>query len=81
MDKRDRAFTRGTKAKAKRKARRVLKIWFRDDNEIIDDSRIGKNAVNHCKSCSCMMCGNPRTHFGELTVQEKRQQFNIGEIS
>lgn len=21
--------------------------------------------------CSCPMCGNERTHFGELTVQEK----------
>lgn len=22
--------------------------------------------------CSCPMCGNPRRHFGEKTIQEKR---------
>jgi len=24
--------------------------------------------------CSCVMCGNPRRHFGELTIQEIRQK-------
>lgn len=24
------------------------------------------------KICSCEMCGNPRRHFGEVTVQERR---------
>lgn len=23
------------------------------------------------KPCSCYLCGNPRTHFGETTIQEK----------
>lgn len=27
---------------------------------------------NTPKPCSCPMCGNPRKHFGELTIQEKR---------
>lgn len=22
--------------------------------------------------CSCVMCGNPRRHFGERTIQERR---------
>lgn len=22
--------------------------------------------------CSCYMCGNPRKHFGELTIQERK---------
>lgn len=24
--------------------------------------------------CSCHMCGNPRKHFNELTIQEQRYQ-------
>ena len=80
MDKRDRAFTRSTKAKAKRKAKRVMTEWRWFDDEAITPKQIGKAASVHCRFCSCVMCGNPRTHFNELTVQEKRQQFNIGEI-
>jgi len=26
------------------------------------------------KVCSCPMCGNPRRHFHESTVQERRQE-------
>ena len=25
------------------------------------------------KPCSCHMCGNPRKHWKELTIQEKRK--------
>jgi hypothetical protein len=25
--------------------------------------------------CSCVCCGNPRRHFGEVTLQEKKQHF------
>lgn len=28
--------------------------------------------ANHGCSCSCHMCGNPRRHRGELTMQERR---------
>lgn len=24
--------------------------------------------------CSCWMCGNPRRHFGEKTIQERRAE-------
>ncbi len=31
-------------------------------------------------ACSCMICGNPRKNFGELTIQERRAfQDNIWE--
>lgn len=26
--------------------------------------------ANHLASCSCFMCGNPRKHFKEKTLQE-----------
>lgn len=28
--------------------------------------------ANHGAACSCPACGNPRRHFGELTLQERR---------
>jgi len=35
------------------------------------EKRVGKALHTAC-ACSCWMCGNPRRHFGERTVQEKR---------
>lgn len=29
--------------------------------------------ANHLAACSCYMCGNPRKHWNELTISEKRQ--------
>lgn len=29
--------------------------------------------------CSCYMCGNPRQHFGELTMQEKKANESLSE--
>ena len=29
--------------------------------------------ADHLAACSCSMCGNPRKHCGEPTVQERRQ--------
>lgn len=29
-------------------------------------------AAEHGKLCSCMFCGNPRRHFGDVTMQERR---------
>jgi len=34
-----------------------------------------RNAHNAAK-CSCAACGNPRRHFGHLTVQERRAHVN-----
>jgi hypothetical protein len=31
--------------------------------------------ANHLKVCSCHMCGNPRKHWKEKTIQEKRFDF------
>lgn len=28
--------------------------------------------ANHLQGCSCFMCGNPRKHWGEPTMQERR---------
>lgn len=29
------------------------------------------------KPCSCWMCGNPRRHLGEVTLQERRQNDSL----
>lgn len=31
-----------------------------------------ETSATTCGSSTCMMCGNPRKFFGELTIQEKR---------
>ena len=31
------------------------------------------------KRCSCPMCGNPRKHFGQKTLQEMRSDINFTE--
>lgn len=32
----------------------------------------GKAMAETPAVCSCWMCGNPRKHFGALTIQERR---------
>ena len=32
--------------------------------------------ADHLKTCSCPMCGNPRRHFGERTLQERRADLS-----
>ena len=34
----------------------------------------GKRAQTR-QPCSCWMCGNPRRHFGERTLQERRNSW------
>ena len=63
---RDRAFTRGTIRKAKRKAKRVLKLWQWFEDEAITPKQIGRSASVHCRFCSCVMCGN-RIPDGQCT--------------
>jgi len=35
--------------------------------------RVGIDAGSG-RVCSCALCGNPRRHFGETTIQERRQR-------
>jgi hypothetical protein len=34
---------------------------------------------NHLASCSCYACGNPRKHWNEPTIQERRQDAVLKE--
>lgn len=72
--------------KIKRQSRFIQKSrnkskWFRREME--KEGKFGANITehavrtarletNHGKLCSCYMCGNPRRHFKEVTLQEKK---------
>ena len=78
---RDRAYRRSQTVKAKKKAKFLMEkiqgwaVMSQDGTKNMDwisPRMIGVQASTHSKPCSCMGCGNPRRHFGELTVQERR---------
>ena len=56
---------------AKRKAKRInnrYNYWFKQPDE---PKLLGKYRKTK-RFCSCWMCGNPRRHFNEKTIQEKK---------
>jgi hypothetical protein len=65
-----RAIRRAHKVRLK-KAR---KNWWGHDP--LSEKLIGL-AIDTPATCSCWMCGNPRKHFGERTIQERRQMQDI----
>lgn len=69
----DRAERRSQQARVRAKMRRHVLSWGphdRGDPELVE--RTAAKMANHGKLCSCYMCGNPRRHFGEPTIQERR---------
>lgn len=71
----------GTTKRAARRAALALKK--RDARRIYPHDPKAR-AANHLKICSCHMCGNPRHHWNELTIQERKArasaQSSISEI-
>lgn len=53
------------KARYRRKER--LHPYWRND-----DAKAAGLYANHGCNCSCWMCGNPRRHLNELTMQERK---------
>lgn len=41
----------------------------------VNEKQLAK-LVNTPKPCSCYMCGNPRKYFNEITIHEKKWQFD-----
>lgn len=52
----------------KERAKRKLK----SNGQKIDEKSVGKASSVHNKFCSCFACGNPRKHFKDKTLQEKK---------
>lgn len=75
---RTRADRRHSEKKAKSKAR-ILVDRTRDLFPPLSEEEmaraVGKGAAVHNAYCSCPACGNPRRHFSEKTIQEKRQDL------
>lgn len=68
---RSRAWRRAQESIKRLKARDVVKSRFLDENREPTPEEIGKAASVHCRDCSCWMCGNPRKHFKQKTLQEQ----------
>jgi len=43
------------------------------------DERVAAIQAHHGKICSCHMCGNPRKHWDEETIQELREKKRYGD--
>lgn len=63
------AYRRRRARLAKKKAKRILRRWSREEPT---DREVGIEAGSGLTRCSCPICGNPRKHFGTLTIQERR---------
>ena len=42
---------------------------FHTEKEVVEQARFHRDIL---QACSCYMCGNPRKHFEEITLQEKK---------
>lgn len=69
----DRATRRAQKSRNKARVRRLLvTTWHSAASDPEWVARTTARMANHGKLCSCYMCGNPRRHFGDVTMQERR---------
>jgi hypothetical protein len=73
---RKRAWRRHYYQLQKKRAKRVHAWWIVQSD--IDESIWGRWA-NTMKPCSCVMCGNPRKYYNELTMQERRAEYSYSE--
>lgn len=62
----NRAKRRHHRFRVRRRAQKILKSLLGD----LYTREYAAKRAEHLASCSCPMCGNPRTWFGERTRQE-----------
>jgi hypothetical protein len=67
---RTRAWRRHQRRRVLAKRRRQFDDWDLEEEHL-------KRLVDTPHPCSCLGCGNPRKHIGELSVQERRFIDNI----
>ena len=66
---RNRAFRRKQLVKRKLACKKRVRDVWRENPDALDVNCLASVRGK----CSCPMCGNPRRHFGELTIQERKQ--------
>lgn len=71
-NKRQERFIQKTRNKSKWFRREMAKSGNFGSNIDEHAVRTARLETNHGKLCSCHMCGNPRKHFKEVTLQEKK---------
>lgn len=54
------------------RARRLRRVWWLHEAHWRTERHWGI-AIDTPKRCSCEQCGNPRTYFGDRTLQERRE--------
>jgi hypothetical protein len=69
-----RAERRSHKERMLRKAKQVIDLTWRDhDDKWIEwKERWARKHADNLAKCSCHMCGNPRKHWNDTTIQEKK---------
>lgn len=69
---------RSDEQRLKRKAEKIVKSRKsapKHTSELdISPREVGKTYSTHGVSCSCAGCGNPRKHFHEKSLQEKKNE-------
>jgi hypothetical protein len=77
---RDLAFRRHQDERARHRALRTLQRLLRLDEPWRDSPRLLHRYAIDRTPCSCFLCGNPRRHLGEPTIQERRH-LGLHELS
>ena len=72
------SYRRFQERKQKKRAQNILKNISHDKELANDEKQIGIFA-HSSKGCSCMMCGNPRKHFKEISIAEKKADLDFNE--
>lgn len=58
-----------------KEAKLERKLRLAKDHHLVlgkEPHRYAEMPIFNCGSSSCVMCGNPRKFFGDMTIQEKR---------
>ena len=64
-----------------KKQTKIGKQYGMSNKEIEQPHRLAKRHAMNCGNPKCVMCGNPRKTFNELTQQEKRLFQDVEKIS
>lgn len=78
--KRTKPYRRFQIEQAKRRARARIRrwtTWHAEWGPGVEERLVGIYARTP-KPCSCIMCGNPRRHFGARALQERRADSATG---
>lgn len=73
---RARDWRRAHKFRMRARAERILIIWG-TPNHPYPAKKLARKMADNMQMCSRCCCGNPRRHFGKLTVQERKQKDSL----